>query len=185
MRHSAIILFFFVTLFGISTRLTAQFLEDVPDMKGKIVYGGNLGGGMTGNFLSFSIAPQVGYRIVSPWEVGVRGIYDLVCDFQQIHGNSYSHYFGIAPYTNYQVYKGLFVHVEDELMYQFSRYNHATVNSNWFKSVFVGGGLRQYGKSGSHMYVMLLYNLSWGNLSSGHMQSPYASPIAFRAGFCF
>ena len=75
-------------LFGLAGKASAQLLPDVPDMKGKFVVGGNLGGGMYGNHLNVSIAPQFGYRIFSPWEVGVRGVYDLSCDFNRVYGST-------------------------------------------------------------------------------------------------
>lgn len=184
MKRFVFLASFCLMFFGFVSKVSAQFLPDVPDMKGKFVVGGNLGGGMYGNYLNFSVAPQFGYRISSPWEVGIRGVYELTCDFNKVLGSSYAHYFGMAPYTNFQVYKGLFVHVEDEVMYGFSRWNHTTTGSKWFNSVFVGGGYRQYSKGGSNVYLMLLYNLSWG-MMTGEMDTPYASPIALRVGYCF
>ena len=172
-------------LFGFGSKASAQILPDVPDMKGKFVVGGNLGGGMYGNYLNLSIAPQFGYRIFSPWEVGVRCIYDLSCDFNRTYGSTYAHYFGVAPYTNVQVYKGLFLHVEDEVMYGIARWDHQTTGSQWFNSVFVGGGLRQYSYTGSYVYYMVLYNLSWSGATTGRLDTPYASPIALRIGYCF
>ena len=185
MKRFAIIASLFLMLFGFVDKASAQFLPDVPDMKGKFVVGGNIGGGMYGNYLNVSIAPQFGYRIFSPWEVGVRGIYNLSCDFDRYYGSSYAHYFGVAPYTNCQIYKGLFVHVEDEMMYGFSRWNHTTTGSKWFNSLFVGAGYRQYSYSGSFVYYMVLYNLSWSTLSTGEIDTPYASPISLRVGYCF
>ena len=185
MKRLAIIASLFLMLFGFAGKASAQFLPDTPDLKGKIIYGGNFGFGMSGNFLSLSVAPQIGYRVFNPWEVGVRTIYDLTCDFNRTLGNVYGHYFGLAPYTNFQVYKGLFLHVEDEVMYGFVRWNHETVSRNWYNSVFVGGGYRQYSYTGSYVYFMLLYNLSWGALPSGNWDTPYGSPIALRVGYCF
>ena len=185
MKRFVIIAASILIFFGYAGKVTAQILPDVPDMKGKFVYGGNFGFGMSGNYLNLSVAPQVGYRIFSPWEVGLRGIYDLTCFFDSSNGSSYSHYFGVAPYTNFQVYKGLFVHVEDEVMYGFSRWNHATMGSRWFNTVFVGGGYRQYAYNGSFVYYMVLYNLSWGSIQTERWDTPYASPISVRIGFCF
>ena len=185
MKRFGIVAALGLMLWGFVGKVSAQMLPDVPDMKGKVVFGGNLGGGMYGSYLDLSIAPQIGYRIFSPWEVGLRGIYDLTCDFNSYYGNTYAHYFGLAPYTNFQVYKGLFVHVEDEVMYGLSRWNHQTAGSQWFNSVFVGGGYRQYAYDGSFVYYMILYNLSWGGLPSGGWDTPYASPGALRFGFCF
>lgn len=185
MKRFAIIASFCLMFLGFVGKASAQLLSEVPDMKGKFVVGGNVGGGMYGNCLNLSVAPQFGYRIFSPWEVGVRGVYELSCDFNRVLGSSYAHYFGMAPYTNLQVYKGLFIHFEDEVMYGFSRWNHSTTGSIWFNSVFVGGGYRQYDYSGSYVYFMLLYNLSWGALATGGMETPYAQPIVIRVGYCF
>ena len=186
MKKFAIIATIGLMLLGFAGKASAQLLPDVPDMKGKIIYGGNFGGGIYGNNLDISIAPQVGYRIFSPWEVGVRGIYSLSCYFNSMSGNEYGHYFGVAPYTNVQVYKGLFLHAEDELMYGLSRWNHQTIVSQWFNSTFVGAGYRQYTSIRSFVYCMVLYNLTWGNgFSIGGLNTPYSTPISIRVGFCF
>lgn len=186
MKRLAIIASLCLMLLGFGSKASAQILSDTPDMKGKWVYGGNIGGGMNGNYLNLSLAPQVGYRIFSPWEVGLRGVYDLSCVFDKAYGNTYAHYFGLAPYTNFEVYKGLFLHVEDEVMYGFARWNHQTTGSQWFNSVFVGGGYRQYSYNESYVYLMVLYNLSWGALQSqGSWDTPYSSPIEIRVGYCF
>ena len=34
----------------------------------------------------------------------MRGVYDFACNFDKVYGNTYAHYFGIAPYTNFEVY---------------------------------------------------------------------------------
>ena len=185
MKRFAIIAVLFLMLFGFVGKASAQLLPDVPDMKGKVIYGGDFGFGMSGNRLNFSLAPQVGYRILSPWEVGVRVSYDLQCYFDSTYGNTYSHYFGVAPYTNYQIYKGIFLHVEDEVMYGFTRWNHENYEGCWYNSVFVGAGYRQYSYTGSFMYYMVLYNLSWGILQPSFLGTPYTSPFVLRMGFCF
>ena len=185
MKRFAILAVMGLMLLGFSGKASAQYFSDLPDMKGRWVFGGNLGFGMSGNYLNFSIAPQAGYRIFNPWEVGVRGIYNLQCYFDRVHGNEYVHYFGVAPYTNFQVFRGLFLHVEDEVMYGFSRWNHETSRGRWFNSVFVGGGYRQYTYSGSFVYFMVLYNRSWAVIPSGSWETPYGSPLELRVGYCF
>ena len=184
MKRSAIIASLCLMLLGFSGKASAQFLPNVPDLKGKMIYGGNFGFGISGNYLNLSIAPQIGYRIFNPWEVGVRGIYNLQCYFDRYLGNEYGHYFGLAPYTNVQVYKGLFLHVEDEVMYGVNRWNQETIN-RWYNSVFVGGGFRQYSNTGSFFYIMVLYNLSWSVITSSSWGTPYSSPISLRVGYCF
>ena len=185
MKRIAIIASISLMLFGLFGKASAQKLPEVPDLKGKLVYGGDFNVGMSGNYLGLSIAPQVGYRIFSPWEVGVRAIYDLSCYFDKVNGNAYAHYLGVAPYTNVQVYKGIFLHAEDEVMYGFSRWNQETLGHNWYNSVFVGGGYRQYSYDGNYLYIMVLYNLSYGLIQSGSWDTPYGTPIAIRIGYCF
>ena len=184
MKRFAIIAAMALMMLGFCGKASAQFSSDVPDLKGKMIYGGNFGFGISGYNLNFSIAPQVGYRIFNPWEIGVRGIYNLQCYFDRVYGNEYAHYFGVAPYTNVQFFRGLFIHVEDEVTYGFSRWNYQTSQGKWFNTVFVGGGYRQYSYSGSFVYFMVLYNLSWGLLPHSAWDTPYA-PFVFRVGYCF
>lgn len=186
MRKFGIIASLFLMFLGVFATASAQKASDVPNLKGKMIYGGNFGFGIAGSRLSLSIAPQLGYRIFNPWEIGVRGIYNLNCFFDKSYGNTVRHYFGVAPYTNVQVFRGLFLHAEDEIMYGISRYQSETVDSRWFNSIFVGGGYRNYSYNGSFVYVMLLYNLSWGKLElNGGMETPYAAPFVVRVGYCF
>ena len=172
-------------LMGIAGEATAQRLTDVPDLTGKIIYGGTIGGGLSGRYLNLSLAPQIGYRVFNPWEVGVRGSYSLQCQFDQFNGTLSSHYFGVGPYTNFQIYKGLFVHVEDEVMYGFTRWNHETSAGHWFNTLFAGGGYRQYTRAGSYAYFLILYNLSWNVIQIDGWQTPYGSPFTIRVGYCF
>ncbi len=185
MKRFGIIALLGLMLLGLGGKAQAQLLPDVPNLKGKVIYGGNFGFGMSGNYLNLSVAPQVGYRIFNPWEAGVRGIYSLQAWFDRVYGNEYGHYFGVAPYTNFQVYKGLFLHVEDEVMYGLTRWNHETQGGRWYNSTFVGAGYRQYSYSGSFAYFLVLYNLSWGNPKTGMWDTPYNSPIEIRFGYCF
>lgn len=187
MKRFAIIASIVLMLFGFLGHASAQRRFEVPDLKGKFIYGGNFGFGMSGYYLNLSIAPQIGYRVFNPWEVGVRGIYNLQCYFDRFYGNEYVHFFGMAPYTNFQFYRGLFVHFEDEVMYGFSRWNHETLNGRWYNTVFVGGGYRQYTYNGSFVYFMVLYNLSWGLIptSSHSWETPYFTPFEIRVGYCF
>lgn len=185
MKRFAIITVIGMMLLGLVGTASAQGTYELPNMKGRMVYGGNFGFGISGNYLNFSLAPQIGYRIFHPWEVGVRGIYTLQCHFDRYQGNEYGHYFGVAPYTNVEIFGNVFLHVEDEVMYGITRWNHSSVASQWYNSIFVGGGYRQYAYNGSFVYFMVLYNLSWGVVQTGHWDTPYGSPLSIRVGYCF
>ena len=183
MKYFGIIAALFLMLFGFSGKASAQFLTDVPDMKGKFTYGGDFDFGIYGNYMNLAVAPQAGYRIFSPWEVGLRGVYNLKCFFGY---SEYYHYFGVAPYTNFEVYKGLFVHVENEILYGLARYNHEFFGGEWYNSVFLGGGYRSYSKEGQYYYLMVLYNLSWDYTKVlNDWLYPYGAPWVIRVGFCF
>ena len=183
MKRYGIIAALFLILCGFSGKASAQFFSDVPDLKGKFTYGGDFDFGIYGSYMNLALAPQVGYRIFNPWEVGVRGVYNLKCFFQY---KEYYHYFGVSPYTNFQFYKGLFIHVEYENLYGLARYDHEAFGTNWYSSLFVGGGYRSYSYEGSYFYLMLLYNLSWDyDKAFNDWLYPYGSPIVMRVGLCF
>lgn len=171
-------------LMGLFVSMQAQLLPEVPNMKGRVVLGGDFGLGMSGRNFGMTLAPQVGYRIWNPLEVGVRGSYSLNVFFDTYYGTSSLHCFGAAPYVSAQVYKGLFVHAEDEAMYCLQRYNHES-EGKWFNSLFVGGGYRSYSSKTSYAFLLILYNLSWDRQVMFEGGSPYASPMQIRVGYCF
>ena len=182
MKRFGIIATLFVMLLGCSNKVSAQFFQNEPNMKGMITKGGGFAFGLNFNTLNLSIAPQVGYRILSPWEVGMRGIYNLRCNFAY---REYYHYIGFSPYTNLQIYNGLFIHTEYENLYGFARLNSESVGGAWYRSFFVGGGLRS-SSYGSGYYIMVLYNLSWDIIKfQNDWLYPYGSPVVMRVGFCF
>ena len=183
MKRFGIIAALFLMLLGFSDKASAQFFSSGSDMKGKVTYGGDFDFGIYGGYMNFAIAPQVGYRIFSPWEVGVRGVYNLKCYFRY---NKYYHYFGLAPYTNFEIFRGLFAHAEYENLYGLARFDHESFGGEWYQSIFVGGGYRSYSYEGSYYYIMLLYNLSWDiNKFQNDGLYPYGSPLVIRVGFCF
>lgn len=183
MKRLGIILALSLMLFGVSNKVSAQFFSDMPDMKGKFTYGGDFNFGLYGSRMNFSIAPQVGYRIFSPWEVGMRGVYNLKCYF---YNSEYFHYLGFAPFTSIEFFRGLFTYAEYENLYGFARYHHESVGGEWYRSVFVGGGYRSYSFGGSYYYFMLLYNLNWDYPRfQNDWLYPYGAPLVIRVGFCF
>ena len=182
MKRFGIIAALFLMLLGYSNKVSAQFFQDEPNMKGKITTGGGFAFGLNFHTLNLALAPQVGYRIFSPWEVGIRGIYNLRCNFAY---REYFHYIGFSPYTNCQIFRGLFIHAEYENLYGFARLNQESAGGEWYRSVFVGGGIRSTSYGGGY-FIMLLYNLSWDyNKFQTDWLYPYGSPLVIRVGFCF
>lgn len=153
-----------------------------PDyMKGKLVTGGQIGAGFSGNTLHLGIAPQLGFRPIRSLEVGIRLGYDLDYHFRSYY-NPYSvcyHYFSGAIYANYEIFRGIYVHAEDEELCCLVR-GHA----DWFNTVFAGVGYRHYYNT-SYVYYAFLLNLSWIFDDYGYATSPYASPYVVRMGYCW
>ena len=177
----------FVLTLGLFPVLHAQFLSDVKDMEGKTVLGGNFGFGLSGRNFSLTVAPQIGYRVRNAIELGGRLSYSLSAYFDAQYGNSSLHCFGAGPYATVQIYKGLSVHVEDEVLYCLQRFNHQTVTqrNKWYNSVFVGGGYKSYTTDSSFVFFLILYNLSWDYQELHQNGSPYSSPMQIRVGYCF
>lgn len=181
-----ILLIVFLT-FGMFSFSQAQLLSEVSDMEGKTILGGNLGFGLSGRNFSFTIAPQVGYRVRNAFEFGGRFSYSLSAYFDAKYGNSSLHCFGLGPYATVQIYKGLSLHVEDEVLYCLERYNHQTISpkDKWYNSVFVGGGYKSYFSDNALAFILVLYNLSWDYQELHQNGSPYSSPLQIRIGCCF
>ena len=164
--------------------LHAQDWGAPNEMKGKFVIGGQVGAGFSGGGFHFGISPQLGYRPVRSLEVGVRIGYDLDYYYRTYYGGSlFYHYFAGAVYANYEIYRGIYVHVEDEEMCCLVR--GSAVNPSvpqWYNTVFAGGGYRQYIGT-SYMYYALLFNMT--GIFEGYYSTPYASPYIIRMGYCW
>lgn len=168
-----------------SATANAQRFGAPEQMKGKIVLGGNLGAGYSGHTLYFSIAPQVGYRLTKNLEVGTRLGYSLnyYNNYYSAYGRYFAHFFSGALYANYEIFAGIYAHVEDEAV--LCLVNGSAITSSttrWYNSVLVGGGYRQYASSNSFVFYSLLYDLSYDYV---YDDSPYTSPFVVRVGFCY
>lgn len=187
MKRSITITIFVILFTLLSVSSIAQRPAHVSDLKGKLVTGGNFGAGMYGNNLYLSLAPQLGFRMTEGLEVGIRAIYNLNYYFDRYYGDMAMHHFGAAAYANYEIYRGLYVHAEDE---QLCRINtngliYDSSKPRWYNSLFLGAGYRQYVTPRSFAYFVFLYNVNWEYTYNGEWESPYASPIVYRIGYCF
>lgn len=179
--------FIVILLLFVTVTVSAQLPKAPVEMKGKFVTGGHFGGGFAGNHLHFTISPQFGYRLSRGFEVGVRLGYNLNYVFDSYYGNHSIHHVALGAYANYEVVKGIFFHLEDEEICQlvFDGFLSNPGKPQWYNSVFVGIGYRDYLTDTSYAYISLLYNLSWDYGYNGEQTSPYSTPIVLRLGYCF
>ena len=186
MKRIAVLLWMAVFSVFLTSRVQAQIFGGPEFMKGKIVVGGDIGAGAYGSSVYFGVAPQAGLRLTRSLELGVRLGYDLHYYYGYYYGNYFCHYFSGALYANYEVFKGLFLHVEDEEMCELIRGSGVnTTSPSWYNSFFVGGGYRQYFSPSGFVFYALLYNLSWDYSYNGYFSSPYANPFVIRVGYCY
>jgi len=167
------------------TSAYAQRFGAPEQMKGKIVLGGDLGAGYAGRTLYFSIAPQVGYRLTKNLEVGTRIGYSMnyYNNYYSSYGRYFSHFFSGALYANYEIFAGIYAHVEDEAVISLvSGPAITSSNTRWYNSVLAGIGYRQYASPNSFVFYSLLYDLSYDYVND---DSPYMGPFVVRVGFCY
>ena len=164
----------------------AQIFGGPESMKGKFVVGGNFDAGFYGRSLNIGVAPQAGYRLTRSLEMGVRLGYQLNYNYgNNYYGSYYCHFFSGAVYANCEIFRGLYLHVEDEEMCLLVGGEAVNPTApSWYNSVFVGAGYRQYFSETDFVYYAFLYNLSWGYDDLGNYNSPYANPFVIRVGYC-
>lgn len=168
----------------VSLKCEAQTFGAPEVMKGKIVAGGNANLGLSGNCFYVGVSPQAGYRLTRSLEVGVRLGYDLNYYFDYYYGRFFYHFFSGAVYGNYEIFRGLYVHVEDEEMCCLVRGKDVNPTApRWYNSVFVGAGYRQYFSETGFVYYSVLCNLSW-DYNYVSFESPYVNPFVIRVGYC-
>ena len=184
MKRIAIFLMVLFSMAVLVPEAQAQRFGAPEQMKGKFVTGGNIGAGYSGRTLYFSIVPQLGYRVTKDLEMGVRLGYNLnfYNDYYGPYGNYFLHFFSGSVYANYEIFSGLYVHVEDEEVCSLLRgKNLNPTPAEWYNSILVGAGYRQYFSATGYVYYALLYDLSYDYV---YGNTPYISPFIIRVGYC-
>ncbi|HOI31456.1 MAG: hypothetical protein PHG67_13390 [Bacteroidales bacterium] len=157
-------------------------MTEQPEFEKKWVFGGDFGLGFSNYGTNIMVSPQVGYRITPDWEFGTRLTYNYY-SYNQNRLKFATHNYGGGFYTTYEIYRGIFAHMENELL----SYERVYYNSNFditnrerltIHSVFVGGGIRQYFSGRAFVTLTILYNLN------ETPNTPYTNPM-FRIGFGF
>ena len=178
-------LFIFATQFNViaqfetpetnSQQTTSQKPKVEPPkepFKDKIVVGGGLDL-QFGTITAIGLTPLVGYSVTDNLLVGGILTYRYFRDNTPGFDYSTSTY-GVSPFARFFIYKGLFVHVEYEMLYGEFIYRQDPV---WVNSFLVGGGYgSRIGKRGfAGVYIM------W-NLTENPTYPIYTNPI-FRMSF--
>ncbi|MDZ4668050.1 MAG: hypothetical protein SGJ00_09210 [bacterium] len=139
----------------------------------KLTYGGNVGGGFSGNYGYFLAQPMVGYMVKPKTMLGTGFTY--IYESQKFNNKTFtSTAYGPLLFARQGLFGNIFAHVEYAPM-NYQVYKTPTISERqWFNQLYVGGGM---GGRGAQIY--LLYNVL-------HDQNPYAnSPWYFRIGFMF
>lgn len=168
-------------LFFYTPSLKAQFLNEQPEFEKKWVFGGDFGLGFSSYGSNIIVSPQIGYRITPAWEFGTRLTYNYY-SYNQNRLKFSTNNYGGGFYTTYEIFRGIFAHLENELLsyeqvfydpltFDITNKERATVHS-----VFIGGGIRQYFGGRAFATITILYNLN------ETLDSPYSNPL-FRIGF--
>lgn len=145
--------------------------DDEPtksELREKIIVGGGLDL-QFGQYTSIGITPLVGYAITDNLLAG--GIFTYrYFKYDAFNGtNPEANTFGFSPFVRFFVYKGLFAHMEYEMLYGQFEY---TRSYYWLDSFLIGPG---YGsRIGNHGFVGLY--LLW-NLTPDPTYMVYSNPL--------
>lgn len=167
----------------IAVHLPAQFMMEQPEFEKKWVLGGDFGLGFSNYGSNILISPQLGYRITPAWEFGTRLTYNYY-SYNQNRLKFSTNNYGGGFYTTYEIFRGIFAHMENELLsYEKVYYDRNTLEitdrqRTSIHSVFIGGGIRQYFSGRAFATITILYNLN------ETPDTPYTNPL-FRIGFGF
>ncbi len=124
-------------------------------IKEKIIVGGGLDL-QFGNITFVGVTPLLAYKVTD--ELMVGGIFTYRYFKNDLYIPSYStSTYGVAPFARYTIFKGLFAHVEYEMLY-----GDFAINDNpfWVNSFFVGGGYGFPIGNNGFAGIYLLWNLT-------------------------
>jgi len=139
-----------------------------------------VGGGFDlrfGDITVIGLTPLVGYKVTDQLVTGGIFTYRYFKDNRPGFNYSTTTY-GFSPFARYTIFRGLFAHVEYEMLYGEFRYND---DPRWVNSFFVGGG---YGVPLGDNGFAGLY-LLW-NLTEDPNYRIYQNPVvrmSFGVGF--
>lgn len=120
-------------------------------IKDKIYFGGGIGLSL-GSYTQIAVNPLVGYKISSPFSVGVSGAYQYIKDNR--YKPSYSTYnYGGSVFARYKIFQPIYLHAE-YMMLNSEVYNlDGSRNRVWIPMALLGVGLSQ--KISDNVFVNL------------------------------
>ncbi len=189
LRKSSLILLLILTtsvqVFSQITEIESEEKDhesaDFANWTDRIVVGGNVGAGF-GNFTYVDVSPLAGYRFTKSLTAGIGFTY-------QYYKVNYNDPFFTADYkgnviggrifTEYDIFYGLFAHVEyEQLWYNFT-FEDASLGE--YKGVvpalYLGGGYNFMIGENSKFQIMVLYDVLYTN------ESLNLNPWVIRMGF--
>ncbi|NOU48773.1 MAG: hypothetical protein HOO86_17165 [Bacteroidales bacterium] len=169
------------SLFIIQSMAYSQGIDYQNRGDNRWVLGGDFGLGFSTYSTNITVSPQIGYRITTRWEFGTRLTYNYF-KYKDLGVEASTHNYGGGLYTIFDVYRGLFLQAENEILsYEkvfWGSPDQLDRERILVHSIFVGGGYRQLLSENSFVSITILYNLN------ETLDSPYDNPL-IRIGFGF
>ncbi len=127
-----------------------------------------------GNITNINLSPQFGYRVTDNFWAGVGVTYIYFSERYPGFPKFTTNIFGGRVFLRYIVWKGIFVHAENEIL-NLQRYDDLNKRI-WVNSLMAGAGYQQPLGGNSSIYLMALFNFTESQYT------PYINPIV-RFGF--
>ncbi len=169
--------FFILILLQLNFHAVSQTEEMQRILHPKVVLGGNFGLQL-GTITQIEVSPLVGYKVLKPWQVGVRVSYTYFKNFNYDISN---HLYGYSAWTRIFVFQKIFGHAEYEQL-SIQRYDpnigNYTGDRLWITGLLVGIGYSRMMGERAAANMSILWNLN--QISD----TPYSNPV-IRVGFYF
>ena len=150
-------------------------MPEKPKFRERVFTGGGLGASFSSYYNSISLSPLVGVVVTPRLATGVQFTYRF-SQYKTYTPALTTNDYGVSPFVRFNVIGPLFLHAE----YEYLNYEYPSSASDTqrrgFSSFMAGGGLFQPVGRRAGLYLLALYNFSYG------ANSPYESPLVLRAG---
>lgn len=152
-------------------------MAEKPSFRDRIFTGGGLGASFSSYYNFISVSPLVGITLTSRLATGVQFTYRY-SQYKTYTPKITTNDYGVSPFVRFSVIGPLFLHAEYEYLNYEYPYTGGGSDTNrlGFSSFMAGGGLFQPVGRRAGLYLLALYNFSYGP------NSPYDSPLVLRAG---